>query len=898
MLAPEIQRGFLLPFAIVLMVAAAGLAVVISYMVTSGTHSSVSHISATQALYIAESALARGTRAQLSEDLSGGSDSRIACSAVAGDASLTNINLAGGVYTVTADNAGVSYYNGGTTAAPAVTTLSANITAAATVIRINAASTYPSAGRVMIDREVIDYSGIETTDATVCGGTAPCLLGTRRARDGSRAAAHSNGTAIGQYQCALRAQAGVPDLTNPLGKRTLTEGVQLQEAWAVGKAGGGGLTEDFEDVDCISATNDCWAVGKNGTVAFWDGSLWSITSVTGSNGQDLKAVHCSASNNCWAVGKRDGNDFTLVRWDGSNWIADPLTDGANREDLEAVYCKAANECYAVGKNETILVYNGAAWSVQNPGLVGEDLNGVFCSPDNNCWAVGKRAGNNFTILRKNGAVAWSDASLNAGANREDLNDVFCTADNQCWAVGKARGANFTVARWDTANWTVASFNGFGNQEDLESVSCDTNSNCWAVGKQLGNNFTFARWNGSNWSAAPVTDATNREDLKGISCTNTAGRRCWAVGKAGRFLSWDGSSWSLFGISGNASLLRWSASSWADRSAMVPAGAEDIIAVSMLSYADGWAVGKKTATDTTIMRWNGSAWNLETAGINENLEAVDAVSSSEVWAVGKRGECTANRVTILRRTGAGWACSPGLPAVDTDLKAIAMLDTDGDGDADDGWATGKEDGCAAVRANDLTLLRWTGSAWRCAIITELPGAAINEELKGLQLILSADGSAREGWAVGKRDGPRWTILRWDGTSWSLSIPATAGEDLEDISMLDTNGDGNANDGWAVGKDVGGQPAMLRWNNNCDGSTINTGNWTDCTGSAPNINGEDLQGVMLVTPKDGWAVGKKGFLLHWDGTSWTTQASPTTADLDKIFLISHRQQPRSAWREAFP
>ena len=123
------------------------------------------------------------------------------------------------------------------------------------------------------------------------------------------------------------------------------------------------------------------------------------------------------------------------------------------------------------------------------------------------------------------------------------------------------------------------------------------------------------------------------------------------------------------------------------------------------------------------------------------------------------------------------------------------------------------------------------------------------------------------------------------------------DLNDISVLDTDGNGQADDGWAVGKKVGAQPATLRWNNSCDGTTSSTNAWADCTATMPAIN-EELQGVMLVTPKDGWAVAKGGFLLHWDGSSWTSQTSQTTADLDKIFLIGHSQQPRSAWREIFP
>ena len=82
-------------------------------------------------------------------------------------------------------------------------------------------------------------------------------------------------------------------------------------------------------------------------------------------------------------------------------------------------------------------------------------------------------------------------------------------------------------------------------------------------------------------------------------------------------------------------------------------------------------------------------------------------------------------------------------------------------------------------------------------------------------------------------------------------------------------------WAVGNydDVGGgcpQPTLIEhWN----GRT-----WKVVPSQGP-LCGNELDGVHVISPDDGWAVGASFDLggtdsaplaMHWDGTSWTVQS----------------------------
>ncbi len=895
------QQGFLLIAAVVLIVVGAVLATVIAFLYATSGQSGVDHLRSAQALFISETGQERGVRTLLAPPLG----ERIACASITGDASLTNVSYGKGEYTVTETNSGSTLYNGGTTASPSVVTLTANITASPTPIPVNVITGYarpvaaddPAGGRVLIDREVIDYSDISNS-ATDCGAVAaPCLLGVQRGRDGTTATSHTNGTRLGQYQCNLKSEGGVPTLTAAdRGKRTVQQGVQLQEGWAVGvRTAGPPFTANFNGIFCFSTADECWAVGDGGIIIYWDGSTW--TAVTSPTVTNLNDVTCGSTSDCQAV----GDNGTIVRYTAGSWSTVSSPTGRN---LNGVFMfdtngdGVADDGWAVGDrtggNFTFLRWNGTTWNlvlVPSPSYR-QNLNDIDCVDVNYCFAVANDRSNRFVGVEWE-LGTWTPVVSALTFLRENLNGVSCVSSTNCRAVGNDRFGRFTFATWGGTSWSIDSQFDFTNRADLNDVYCADGTNCWAVGDRRNNNFTFARYDSSSppWSIVTVYDPANDQNLNGVSCVNNDINDCWAVGNNGTIMRYDGSSWSLWG-GGNATAQRWDSMTWTDVSTTLPGGINRLNGISMLSYADGWAVGNRTGGNATIVRWNGSSWvsNPPSPARNRNLFGVYAVSANDAWAVGQyRGCPPGNRITILRWNGTAWQCSLGLPSrttVDENLRGVFMLDTNNDGVADDGWAVGDR-----RTGGNFTLLRWNNSCNGASTGTNAwaycPLASINRQRLNSVFCVAAD----DCWAVGNNRRNRFIILRWNGTAWSDAsvLDAANDQDLNDVYCTATD------NCWAVGDRNGNNFTFVRW----DGT-----NWS-VTLVAAGGNQENLNGIACTTAKDCWAVGNElnnnYTYVHWNGSAWTAAPLAGAAgndDLNGVAIIGHRQRPQSAWREKFP
>ena len=131
--------------------------------------------------------------------------------------------------------------------------------------------------------------------------------------------------------------------------------------------------------------------------------------------------------------------------------------------------------------------------------------------------------------------------------------------------------------------------------------------------------------------------------------------------------------------------------------------------------DGWIVGDRAGDNFSIYRWNNP-----TAGQWNNQSFLDATNRER-------------------------------------LNSVYMLDTDGNGLGDDGWAVGN------LRNNNLTILRWnrpcaggaaTGAWVACSFD---PGAASRQNLNSVFCV-----NTNDCWAAGNGG----LIIHWDGTSWTV------------------------------------------------------------------------------------------------------------------------------------
>ncbi len=207
-----------------------------------------------------------------------------------------------------------------------------------------------------------------------------------------------------------------------------------------------------------------WAIGQNGVILYWDGSVWSTSA---SLGNDLSDVFCISSNDCWAIGDRSGGSGTIAHWNGSSWSTSGFTNNSPNEDLYGIHCVASNDCWAVGNkgggSGTIVRWNGSSWSTSGftNNSPNEDLNGVHCIASNDCWAVGDRGGGTGSIAHWNG-TSWSTAGITNGSADDDLMAVHCSPAGSCWAVGKDGSAAQLSAG---TTWTANNFGG----NDLNAV---------------------------------------------------------------------------------------------------------------------------------------------------------------------------------------------------------------------------------------------------------------------------------------------------------------------------------------------------------------------------------------------------------------------------------------------
>jgi len=550
------QAGAFLIMAIVILTVVALMTVTLAYLSSASTGSGILQNIGDKAYYVALSGLERATAASATPVLA----DRTACAAQTG-AGFTNIAVGSGVFTVSNPAVG---YNGGSVAAPAPTTLSAGITAIATVVPVASVAGYAgTGGRIMIDRELIDYAATSISNA-VCG-VQPCFVVARRGAENTTAAAHAAATRVGQYQCRVQVAGGVPNLPVPpltSTRRTLTQATQLSEAWAAGAQAVAGTTPMTRFLDTAWSEStlafthagngitsismlsyaDGFAVGTPGTlpaqqplVLRWSGSAWALIATGLATNRTLNSISCVAANDCWALGVEGAvaaSQPWVIRWNGA-WTNNAKgTLAAATVTLNSVHCAAANECWAVGNavggGEYFIRITAASapnWTkpAASAAIANVNFNGVYCRDTSNCWAVGAAS----NIVRWDGA-AWATEAIGGAAFTAILNSVWCTSGSDCWAVGNtptAGAAGEVIVRRQAGaapNWTRVAPSAGIPDVNLTKVACASGNDCWAVGVNSGGELIL-RWDGSSWTRRAVSALLANRNLNALAVIGPASR---------------------------------------------------------------------------------------------------------------------------------------------------------------------------------------------------------------------------------------------------------------------------------------------------------------------------------------------------------------------------------------
>jgi prepilin-type N-terminal cleavage/methylation domain-containing protein len=572
--------------------------------------------------------------------------------------------------------------------------------------------------------------------------------------------------------------------------------------------------------------------GDDSIVARWNGSSWQTVSFPNDH-YHLYAVDMVSSNFGMAVGE---DDSAQAYWNGSSWQDHSNISGWNSADMYDVDCWNADNCMVVGQSERV-AWDTGWWGWTDEIFIGlpgsQHIYGVEYVSDNTMYLVT----DDGDIYEGEEDWSWGSGwhlnltNMNSGTSTQ-LNDIECATANSCLAVGE----NGVIRYYNGSSWSGHTS---GTTEDLKRVSMISTSDAVAVGE----NGTVLRWDGSTWSSEA---SGTTEDLRAVDFTGS--EYGYAAGGSGVIIGFTGPPTGTFEsqvLDSGAADTAWGIASW---NAEVPSGATITVATRTSNtnpptggYTNLDSVGgedDRGEVDSgngrylqyrlTMQPGGGGTISFDditfshgAAGSSTYL-AADMVSTNDGWAVGTDG-------AIKRWNGSTWSTvsSPTSKSLYS-VKAVSAIDA---------WAVGA----------DGAILRWNGSSWSTAT------SPTSNHLYGVYLMSSSDG-----WAVGAGG----TILRWNGSSWSTATSPTS-NDLNAIAMAASG------DAWAVG------------NSNTfvqlSGST-----WSTVTG--PLSSGDDLYTVDLWTSNSGQAAGKNGVIASWNGTAWSSAASPTTANLHRLRLTA--------------
>ena len=178
----------------------------------------------------------------------------------------------------------------------------------------------------------------------------------------------------------------------------------------------------------------------------------------------------------------------------------------------------------------------------------------------------------------------------------------------------------------------------------------------------------------------------------------------------------------------------------------------------------------------------------------------------------------------------------------------------------------------------------GRSWRwwaaAALALALAGCGDDDDAAGWRTevdkttlngaVLSVWGSGpKDVYAVGGplgNDGFETLAMHWDGKAWTALAPGGS----ETLWWVSGSGPGDV---WMVGE----KGRILRWNGTAFTAT-------------PSGTTATLWGVVGFSPSDAWAVGgmpgsdgPDDVLLHWNGTSWVSEALPAPAKGLALFKV---------------
>jgi hypothetical protein len=298
----------------------------------------------------------------------------------------------------------------------------------------------------------------------------------------------------------------------------------------------------------------------------------------------------------------------------------------------------------------------------------------------------------------------------------------------------------------------------------------------------------------------------------------------------------------------------------------------------------------------------------------DLNAVSSDSANDAWAVGGTSNGAAPDQTLaIHWNGTGWSKVASPNPGGTGSSALNTLDGISAHSATDAWAIGWYEN-STTAATETLVLHWNGTSWSKVTSPNPGGASSGSETSVLNGVSAR--SAADAWAVGYYINPttgaeETLVLHWNGTGWSkVASPNPAGTSSGDDNALNGVSAASSSDAWAVGfyknpTTHAFETLVLHWNGTNWGKVVSP----NPGGTSPGDLNDPI-GVSTFSATSAWAVGDhqspttgatETLLLHWNGTNWSTVASPNPGgtsgfDINKLPSVS-ADSATDAWAVGF-
>ncbi len=301
------------------------------------------------------------------------------------------------------------------------------------------------------------------------------------------------------------------------------------------------------------------------------------------------------------------------------------------------------------------------------------------------------------------------------------------------------------------------------------------------------------------------------------------------------------------------IYRWNGTTWT----LSLSSTADFLALHGSSATNVIAVGVNGA----IARWNGTAWSTMTSGTTQTLNAVWVESQTVAWAAGSNG-------TVLRLATNTWS-------TETTNSTQTLNGV---------W--GGDNVAYAVGANS-EVLRREGSTWSRATV---PSS---------ELLYGVHGNSATDVVIVGTNG---TLLRWNGTAWSVLGVGGLSGDLYQVSGSAANGGRRylVGDGGVAQLDgitaalvstpyapqlfgVSVDATGTAWASGERGAVLRSADLGGAPWSTNNF-APDLLDVWTAASDNALAVGEFGFVYRWNGSTWTKVTVPTQATLTTVWTTT--------------